>query len=140
MQNKRGVLRDQGVQWNLVMSTTNWARFAKLEHYNLSSLNVQVNTEIGRRYVGIINGLFKVYIHPEMSDNIIMLSIKKDWKFGVGFYAPYIPLYTSPRYFINDDFTQISRGVMSRYAYGIIPETSAGSTNNGIVLINLATS
>jgi len=138
MANKRGVLRDRGVQWNLIMSTSNWARFAKLEHYNLTKLNVEVNTEVGRRYEGIINGLFKVYIHPEMSDNYILLSIKKDWKFAVGYYAPYIPLYTSPRYIINDDFTQLSRGVMSRYAYGVVPETSTGSTNNGIVLINLS--
>lgn len=140
MQNKRGVLRDRGISWNVIMNANNWARFAKLENYNLTKLNVQVNTDVGRRYEGTINGLFKVYIHPEMSDNYMLLTIKKDWKFAVGFYAPYVPLYTSPKYIINDDFTQFARGVMSRYAYGVVPETYDGSTNNGIVLINLSTS
>jgi len=140
IQNKRGVLRDQGIQWNLIMNANNWARFAKLENYNLTKLNVEVNTDIGRRYVGTINSLFKVYIHPEMNDCYMLLTIKKDWKFAVGYYAPYIPLYTSPRYIINDDFTHFARGVMSRYAFGVVPETSTGTTNNGIVLINLCES
>lgn len=140
MQNKRGVLRDQGIQWNLIMNSNNWGRFAKLENFNLTKLNVQVNTDIGRRYAGTINSLFKVYIHPEMSDSYMLLTIKKDWKFAVGFFSPYVALYTSPRYIINEDFTHFARGVLSRYAYGILPENSTGTTNNGIVLINLSQS
>lgn len=140
MQNKRGVLRDQEIQWNVVMSPANWARFAKLENYNLTKLNVDVNTDIGRRYVGTINSLFKVYIHAEMDDCYMLLTIKKDWKFAVAYYSPYIPLYVSERYIQNDDFTQFSRGVMSRYAYGVLGESSTSSVNNGIVLINLCVS
>ena len=140
MNNKRGVLRDQGIQWNVIMSPSNWGRFAKLENFNLTKLNVQVNTDIGRRYVGTINSLFKVYIHPEMDDCYMLLTIKKDWKFAVGYYAPYVPLYVSERYITNDDFTRFSRGVLSRYAYGVLGESSTSSVNNGIVLINLCES
>jgi len=140
MANKRGVVRDPGIQWNLTMNPTNWARFAKLENYNLTKLNVDTTTAIGRRYEGVINGLFKVYIYPELDDCYMLLTIKKNWKFAVGYYAPYIPLYMSPKYIINDDFTHFARGVMSRYAYGVLPETSTGTTNNGIVLINLCPS
>jgi len=140
MNNKRGVLHDQGIQWNVVMSPATWGRFAKLENFNLTKLNVQVNTDIGRRYVGTINSLFRVYVHPEISDCYMLLTIKRDWKFAVGYFAPYIALYSSPRYIINEDFTHFARGVLSRYAYGVIGETSTGTTNNGIVLINLCES
>lgn len=139
VQNKRGVT-DSGVQWNLVMNGNNWARFKKMEHWNITTVEPNTDVGIGRRYEGVIGGRYKVYVSPEMSDCYILMTIKKDWKFAVGYYAPYIPMYVSPKYIISDDFTQFAKGAMSRFAYGVVPETYNGSTNNGIVLINLCVS
>lgn len=137
MANKRGVVADSGIQWNLVMSPTNWARFAKLENYNLTSLNVQVETGIGRRFVGVINSLFKIYIAPEISDCSILLAAKSNWLLSPAYYAVYQALYTSPKFITNDDFSRFSRGCMSRHTWGIIGETPTGTTSNLLCLINL---
>lgn len=139
LQNKRGS-NDPAIQWNVVMNATNWARFKKLESWNIATIENNKESGIGRRYEGIINGKFHVYLSPEMSNCNILMTIKKDWKFATGYYCPYIPLYTSPKYIINDDFTQFARGAMSRFAYGVVPETYNGTTNNGLVLINLCVS
>lgn len=141
MANAKGILSaGNSVDWNVVMSPANWARFAKLEHWNLTDLAVSTQTQIGRRYVGQINNLFKVYVTNEVSDCTVLLTAKASWLLSPGYYAPYT-LYVSPRYIIDDDFTQFSKGIMSRQAYGIIPSSGPlGSTSNLIVKINLCVS
>jgi len=138
MENK--VLDRIDVDWWLVMSPTTWARFEKLENHNIAPISIDRTTAVGRRFEGVIDNRWKVYISNYIDDNKILVGIKGGWKYAVGYYAPYIPMYTSPRYIVSDDFTQYARGAMSRYAYGVIPETSTGTTNNGLVLINLASS
>lgn len=142
MANAKGILSaGADVEWNVVMSPTVWAKFAKLEHWNLTDLAVSTQTGIGRRYVGKINNLFNVYITNEVDDCTILLTAKAGWLLSPGFYAPYLPLYISPRYIIEGDFTQFSKGVMQRSAYGVIPSAGAlGTTSNLIVKINLCVS
>ncbi len=41
---------------------------------------------------------------------------------------------------INDDFTQFARGAMTRYAYGFLPHTPAGSVNKGLAKITITSS
>ncbi len=139
MNNKAGADR-AGVDYWLVMNPNVWARFAKLEDYNMSPVTIDTKAALNHRYEGIMNGMYKCYVTPEIADNQILMGIKGGWKYAVGYFAPYVPLYTSPKYIINDDFTQFARGVMSRYAYGVLPETSVGTTNNGLVLISLTSS
>lgn len=140
--NSQGILSaGKSVDWNVVMSPTNWARFAKLEHWNLTDLAVSTQTEIGRRYVGKINGLFNVYITNEIDDCTVLLTAKSGWLLSPGYLASYIPLYVSPKYIQGSDFTQFSKGVLSRNAYGIIPSAGPlGTTSNLIVKINLCAS
>ena len=142
MSNAKGILKAAGsVDWNVVMSPTNWARFAKLEKWNLSDLAVSTQTEIGRRYVGIINNLFKVYITNEIDDDTILMTAKSGWLLSPGYFSPYIPVYISPKYIVGSDFSAFSKGLMSRNASGIIPSSGPlGSTSNLIVKINLSTS
>lgn len=142
MSNARGILQEGGnVEWNVVLSPTNWARFAKMEHWNLTDLSVSTQTGIGRRYVGKINNLFNVYITNEIDDCTIMLTAKSGWLLSPAYFSPYIPLYISPRYITEGDFTRFSKGIMQRSAYGIIPTSgSLGTTSNLIVLINLCAS
>ena len=129
------------VDWWLIMSPATWARFAKLENQNINNIVIDRQSAINQRYEGVLNGIFKVYVWDYMSDTTILLGINgKNWKFAVGYYAPYIPLFTSPKYIINSDFSQFARGAMARYSYGVLPETSTGSTNNGLVRINISSS
>jgi hypothetical protein len=131
---------DPGVQWWAVMGSLTWARFAKLENYNMSPLVVDTKAAIGHRFEGTINNIFKCYVSGEMPKDYILVGMKKDWKTAPGFFSPYIPLYVSPRIVRNDDFSQFARGVLSRYAYGIIPSEKDGTTTNKLVLISLAQS
>lgn len=128
-----------GCDWWCVMHPRTWARFRKLEQFNMDVV-IDQKAAIGRRYEGVINDLWKVYINPEFNECYILAGVKKDWLHAVGYYAPYVPLYTSPKYIINDDFTHYARGVMSRYAYGVLPNTSTGTTNDGLALINICPS
>lgn len=141
MANAKGILSaGNSVDWNVVMSPANWARFAKLEHWNLTDLAVSTQTQIGRRYVGQINNLFKVFVTNEVDDCTVLLTAKAGWLLSPGYYSPYT-LYVSPRYIIDDDFTQFSKGIMSRQAFGIIPSSGPlGTTSNLIVKINLCVS
>ena len=93
------------------------------------------------RYVGTLSGLYKVYVDPYFTANKIMLGYRgASWKEAVAYYSPYVPLFLSDRYIYNNDFTQIMRGAMTRYAYGVIPETSTQSPikNGGIATVTLS--
>jgi len=92
------------------------------------------------RFVGTLSGLYKVYVDPHFTDNKILLGYRgASWKDAVAYYCPYVPLFLSDRYIYNNDFTQIMRGAMTRYAYGVIPESETQSPvkNGGIATVSL---
>ena len=94
------------------------------------------------RFVGTLSGLYKVYVDPHFYDNKILLGYRgASWKDAVAYYCPYVPLFLSDRYIYNNDFTQIMRGAMTRYAYGVIPETSTQDPikNGGLATVTLTT-
>ena len=95
-------------------------------------------------YVGTLNGLYKVYIDPFfVKDKILMGCRPESWKYAVGYFAPYIPLFISDKYINGTDFSQLIQGCMSRYAYGIIPEAATGGDaliNNGLATITVSSS
>lgn len=138
-QNKPGVDRG-GVDWWLVMNGYTYAMIEKLEQFVASHPTADQSGAIGQfRNAGTLANLYKVYVDPGFANDEILLGIKGDWKMSVGYYAPYIPLFLSEKYIINDDFTQFRRGAMCRDKIGIVPEKyQQQSTNNGLVLINLA--
>ena len=134
-------VKHRNCNW-MVLHPDNYLRVAKLEQFNVDPLAQENMGNMGRRYVGNLSGgMFKVYVDPDFNSNKIMLGFKGDnWQYAVGYYAPYIPLFTSAKYMINDDFTQFAKGAMTRYAYGIIPETSVGTTNNGLATVTITAS
>lgn len=121
-----------------------YLRLAKLEQFNVDALAQAQMSFMGRRYVGNLGGgMFKVYVDPDFSASTkILMGFKGDnWQYACGYYAPYIPLFTSPKYIVGDDFTQFFKGAMTRYAYGIIPEAStASTTNNGLGTVTITSS
>jgi len=125
----------------LVMNGSTYARFQKLEQYNADPLAMGEQATTYRRYVGILGNQYKVYVDPWFAANTILMGVRgNDWKRAVGYYAPYIPLFMSEKYIINDDFTQFARGAMTRYAYGFLPHTPTGTTNNGLAKITITSS
>lgn len=92
------------------------------------------------RFVGTLSGLYSVYVDPWFDDNKILMGIRgASWRDSIAYYAPYIPLFLSDKYIYNNDFTQFMRGAMTRYAYGVIPETESQSPikNGGIATVTL---
>ena len=112
-----------------------YLRLTKLNKFMSDPLAQANMGTMGRRYVGTLGGgMFKVYVDPDFPQSTkLLLGFKgNEWNYACGYYAPYIPLFTSPKYIVGDDFTQFFKGAMTRYAYGVIPETKTGdySTRN----------
>lgn len=127
----------------IVMDPDTYARVQKLSQFTIDPLAINQQVSMGRLFVGTISNMFKVYVDPFRSANKMLLGIKgTDWKKAVAYYSPYIPLFMSDKYIIGDDFTQFSRGVMSRYAYGVLPEAYDQSPvkNNGLATVTLTSS
>ena len=116
-------------------------------YYYLERLNnFQADPNLGQgaithtRFVGTLSGLYKVYVDPAFTANTILMSYRGgSWKDSVAYYSTYIPLFLSDKYIYNNDFTQLMRGAMTRYAYGVIPETETQSPikNGGIATVTL---
>jgi hypothetical protein len=126
----------------LLMDGDTFARLQKLEKFNGDpSITPEQTAEIGWRYEGTLAGKYKVYVDPRFTANMILMGIRgNDWKNAVGYYSPYIPLYLSEEYIVNDDFTQRARGAMSRYACGAIPESESDALNYGLGTVTITQS
>jgi hypothetical protein len=128
----------------IVCGTTFASRLEKLDEYKSTRGTTPNELQVGRYLIGTVDNRWKVYIDPwTMPANVALLGTRgTSWKEAVAYYSPYIPLFTSDKYIVNDDFTQQQRGVMSRFAYGVIPETSTQSPvkSNGLATVTLTTS
>jgi hypothetical protein len=129
----------------LLMDGDTFTRIAKLERFTADPTTTpDQQSMIGWRYEGILAGKYKVYVDPWFTANKILMGFRgADWKYAVGYYAPYIPVFLSEEYIVNDDFTQRARGAMSRYAYGVIPESEASGAdekNNGLATVSITQS
>lgn len=100
-------------------------RLEKLEEFTTVRGAGQAGTiESGRHLTGTLGGRYDVWKDPfwaEYADADVMLMGYKgtNWMETVGFYAPYIPLYMTPKIIDTNDFTP-RRGLMSRFAYGTL--------------------
>ena len=126
----------------LVMNGDTFARLEKLEKFFADpNITPDQQSQIGWRYVGTLAGKYKVYVDPWFQDDTILLGFKGgDWKYTVGYYAPYIPVFLSEEYIVNFDFTQRARGAMSRYAYGVLPESPTDPKNYGLATVTITQS
>lgn len=124
-----------------------WLMMNHNTYYYLERLNnFKADPNVGEagqtytRFVGTLSGLYKVYVDPWFTDNKILMGIRGgSWRDAVAYYAPYIPLFLSDKYIYNNDFTQFIRGAMTRYAYGVIPESKTQDPikNGGIATVTL---
>jgi hypothetical protein len=126
----------------LVMNYNTYYYFQRLENYNADPHADDQQAGVQRRYVGKLNNLYKVYIDPFFTDNKILMGIRGDWLNSVGYFSPYIPLYISDKYIYANDFSQFLKGAQSRYAYGVIPDSSTQSPvqNSGLATVTLVQS
>lgn len=105
-------------------------RLEKLEEFKISPGADAYTFEVGRHLVGTLAGRYKVYKDPFFpATNTLLLGYKGDsWADSVGFYSPYIPLYTTPKIIDTNDFKP-RRGLMSRFAYGTLIKDGLATVN-----------
>jgi hypothetical protein len=96
-------------------------RFEKLNDFKYAEGVTADQGMIARHLVGTLFGRYQVYKDPFWEDSTKLLLGYKgaNWSDTCAYYAPYIPLYTSPLIIDPNDFTP-RRGIMSRYAYGTL--------------------
>ncbi len=96
-------------------------RLEKLEDFKEVEGGVPEELIVGRHQVGVLKGKWKVYKDPYWpNSNKFMMGYKgATWSDTAAYYAPYIPLYTTPLIIDPVDFTP-RRGLMSRFAYGTL--------------------
>jgi len=117
-----------------IMNATTYALLQKLEEFKLDSAFAQ-QPSVGVQYMGVLNGWLTVYLDPGMADNKILMGASSiDWKNTGMIFAPFIPIYFSPQYILNSDFTQLKKGVASQWWAGVV-----GTDKNAVVSPSLVT-
>ena len=132
----------QQADW-LLMNASTYFYIQRLNNFKGEPRISNQRASISTRYVGTLNDMYRVYIDPHMSSNVIVMGIKgPSWKEAVAYFCPYIPLFLSENYIYSDDFSQLMKGAMTRYAYGVIPEEKDMDVaqNNGIGTVTLTQS
>ena len=76
----------------------------------------QMEYAFGVQKVGTVNGRYKVYKNPYMTENLILLGYKGAQFLETGaVFAPYIPMIMTPLVYDPDTFTP-RKGLLTRYA------------------------
>jgi hypothetical protein len=97
------------------------ARLEVLEDFRLTQEAAANTLTIGRHVIGTLGSRYTVYKDPFFPyTNKLLLGYKGTaWMDSCGFYAPYVPLYMTPKIVDPNDFTP-RRGLMSRFAHGTL--------------------
>jgi len=90
----------------------------------------------GVQKVGSVNGRYKVYKNPYMTENLILLGYKGSQFLETGaVFAPYIPMIMTPLVYDPDTFTP-RKGLLTRYAKKMLrPEFYAKIYVNGLTTL-----
>jgi len=81
----------------------------------------QMEYAFGVQKVGSVNGRYKVYKNPYMTENLILLGYKGSQFLETGaVFAPYIPMIMTPLVYDPDTFTP-RKGLLTRYAKKMLP-------------------
>jgi hypothetical protein len=76
----------------------------------------QMEYAFGVQKVGTVNGRYKVYKNPYMTENVILMGYKGSQFLETGaVFAPYIPMIMTPLVYDPDTFTP-RKGLLTRYA------------------------
>ena len=93
----------------------------------------QMEYAFGVQKVGSVNGRYKVYKNPYMTENTILMGFRGGQFLEAGaVYAPYVPLMMTPLVYDPETFTP-RKGIMTRYAKKMVrPEFYGKVFVNGL--------
>ena len=104
----------------LVCSPTVATVLESIPGYAASTDGDKLDFAFGVQKVGSLNGRFKVYKNPYMTENQVLLGYRGSQFLETGaVYAPYVPLMMTPLVYDPDTFTP-RKGLMTRYAKKMI--------------------
>ena len=104
----------------LVCSPTVATVLESIPGYAASTDGDKLDFAFGVQKVGSLNGRYKVYKNPYMTENQILLGYRGSQFLETGaVYAPYVPLMMTPLVYDPDTFTP-RKGLMTRYAKKMI--------------------
>ena len=120
----------------LVCSPTVATVLESIPGYAASTDGDKLDFAFGVQKVGSLNGRYKVYKNPYMTENQILLGYRGSQFLETGaVYAPYVPLMMTPLVYDPDTFTP-RKGLMTRYAKKMIrPEFYGKIKVNGLTTI-----
>ena len=120
----------------LVCSPTVATILESIPGYAASTDGDKLDFAFGVQKVGSLNGRYKVYKNPYMTENQILLGYRGSQFLETGaVYAPYVPLMMTPLVYDPDTFTP-RKGLMTRYAKKMIrPEFYGKIKVNGLTTI-----
>jgi hypothetical protein len=106
----------------MVMSADICSKFEQLNDFRASDAFTTEGVDIGIMNVGSIQGKMKIYKDPLFPNCKILMGFKGNSVLDAGyFYAPYIPLLSTPTVLDPNSFTP-SKGVMTRYGKKLIED------------------
>jgi hypothetical protein len=117
----------------MVTSADIASKFEQLNDFRGSDALAQDGMDIGITSAGTIQGKIKLYKDPLFPNCKILLGFKGNSVLDAGyFYAPYIPLLSTPTVLDPNSFTP-NKGIMTRYGKKLIED---GSLYYGVVTVS----
>lgn len=117
----------------MVTSADISSKFEQLNDFRGSDAMVEDGMDIGIMNVGTVQGKLKLYKDPLFPNCKILLGYKGNSTLDAGyFYAPYIPLLSTPTVMNPDSFVP-NKGLMTRYGKKLIED---GGLYYGVVTVS----
>jgi len=106
----------------MVMSADICSKFEQLNDFRASDAFTTEGVDVGIMNVGTIQGKMRIYKDPLFPNCKILLGFKGSSVLDAGyFYAPYIPLLSTPTVLDPNSYTP-SKGIMTRYGKKLIED------------------
>jgi hypothetical protein len=106
----------------MVMSADICSKFEQLNDFRASDAFTTEGLDVGIMNVGTIQGKMKIYKDPLFPNCKILMGFKGSSVLDAGyFYAPYIPLLSTPTVLDPNSYTP-SKGIMTRYGKKLIED------------------
>jgi hypothetical protein len=117
----------------MVMSADICSKFEQLNDFRASDAFTTEGVDIGIMNIGTIQGKMKIYKDPLFPNCKILMGFKGNSVLDAGyFYAPYIPLLSTPTVLDPNSFTP-NKGIMTRYGKKLIED---GGLYYGVVTVS----
>lgn len=117
----------------MVMSADIASKFEQLNDFRASDAFTTEGVDIGIMNIGTIQGKMKIYKDPLFPNCKILMGFKGNSVLDAGyFYAPYIPLLSTPTVLDPNSFTP-NKGIMTRYGKKLIED---GGLYYGVITVS----